>query len=78
MHDWFNLKKQTTESYSTGILATFKSKCRVISEEEFKVPLPGITEIFGDEDTFDFEIKNVKEFLFFFKEKSSLLQLFFA
>ncbi|KAL4497051.1 hypothetical protein ABPG72_002207 [Tetrahymena utriculariae] len=48
-----------TESYSTGILSTFKTKCRVFYENEFKIQLPGITDVFGERDTFEYEIKNL-------------------
>lgn len=41
-----------TESYSSGVLKIFKTKCRQPLESDLEINLPGISHLHGHNDTF--------------------------
>ncbi|EGR31281.1 hypothetical protein IMG5_114390, partial [Ichthyophthirius multifiliis] len=53
--------RAVTESFSTGILETFKTKARVQINQEFSVHLPGLNNLQDNNETFKYELQNIPE-----------------
>ncbi|EAR97253.2 flagellar associated protein (macronuclear) [Tetrahymena thermophila SB210] len=50
-----------TESLNSGVIQNFKTKCRVQTNQQFSLNLPGISDMFNKEDKYTFQIKDIPE-----------------